>query len=76
MTPSASCTKCHTTNSGAAFRSGPFCYAKSIVTADDRAAPFCYAYEWEEERFSSGAPGELHAAWRGDGQDASLMSAG
>ena len=60
----------------AAFHSGPFCYVKSIVTADDRATPFCYAYEWEEERFSSGAPRELHAVRRGDYKDAFVISVG
>jgi len=53
---------------GAAFQSGPFCYVKSIVIADDRTAPFCYAYEWETERFSSEAPGTARrAAWRHPG---------
>ena len=36
----------------AAFQSGSFCYAKSIVTADDRAAPFCYATKKNGSGFS------------------------
>ena len=50
----------------AAFHSGPFCYVKSIVTADDRATPFCYAYEWKEERYFQWSTQRIarHAAWR------------